>query len=80
VIGSMMLLILQKLRNNVCIFLRPIKKHNLGTLGYVTEKESCQSYFRTGGLLPNSSSWRQAPWESQPRISFNRTLAVIVLV
>jgi hypothetical protein len=23
-----------------------------------------QSYFRTGGLLPISSSWRQAPWDS----------------
>jgi hypothetical protein len=27
-----------------------------------------QSYFTTGGLPPNSSSWRQAPWDSRPVI------------
>jgi hypothetical protein len=25
-----------------------------------------QSYFRTGGLLPISSSWHQTPWDSGP--------------
>jgi hypothetical protein len=29
-----------------------------------------QSYFTTGGLQPISSSWRQAPWDSRPAISF----------
>jgi hypothetical protein len=29
-----------------------------------------QSYFTTGGLPPISSSWRQAPWGSQPDILF----------
>jgi hypothetical protein len=39
-----------------------------------------QSYFTTSSLPQISSSWRQAPWDSRPVISFsNRTLAVIVL-
>jgi hypothetical protein len=38
-----------------------------------------QSYFTTGGLLPISSSWWQAPWDSRPVILFsNWTLAVLV--
>jgi hypothetical protein len=41
-----------------------------------------QSYFTTCGLLPISSSWRQAPWDSDQMFSifFNWTLAVIVLM
>jgi hypothetical protein len=40
-----------------------------------------QSYFTTDGLQPISSSWRQAPWESQPAIfPPNWTLTVIVLM
>jgi hypothetical protein len=29
-----------------------------------------QSYFTTGGLPPNSSSWRQAPWDPRPDLFF----------
>jgi hypothetical protein len=29
-----------------------------------SDTESEYSYFTTGGLLPISSSWRQAPWDS----------------
>jgi hypothetical protein len=29
-----------------------------------------QRYFTTGGLLPVSSSWRQAPWLSRPETFF----------
>jgi hypothetical protein len=36
-----------------------------------------QRYFTTGGLLPISSSWRQAPWDSRPEFFF-WTPAVIV--
>jgi hypothetical protein len=39
-----------------------------------------QTYFTTGGLLPISSSWRQAPWGSRPDIFFNWTLAAIVIM
>jgi hypothetical protein len=40
-----------------------------------------QSHFTTGGLPPISSSWRRAPWESQPEFfSLNWTPALIVLV
>jgi hypothetical protein len=40
-----------------------------------------RSFFTTGGLPPISSSWRQAPWDSRPVISFpNRKLAVTVLI
>jgi hypothetical protein len=35
------------------------------------------SHFTTGFLLPVSSSWRQAPWDSRPVILFsNRTLGL----
>jgi hypothetical protein len=41
-------------------------------------KLKSKSKFMTAGLPPVSSSWRQAPWESQPEIFFfNWTLAVI---
>jgi hypothetical protein len=30
-----------------------------------------QSYYRTGGLPPIISSWRQAPWDSRPEIFFS---------
>jgi hypothetical protein len=44
-------------------------------------KRGSQSYFRTGGLPPISSSWRQAPWDSRPEnFLFNWTFAVIVLM
>jgi hypothetical protein len=40
-----------------------------------------QSYFMTGGLMPVSSSWCQAPWGSRPEFFIcNWTLAVIVLM
>jgi hypothetical protein len=37
------------------------------------------SYFMTGGLLPISSSWYQAPWDPWPEIYFSWAHAVIVL-
>jgi hypothetical protein len=41
-----------------------------------------QSYFKTGGLPPIFSSWRQATWDTRPHffLYFNWTLAVIVLM
>jgi hypothetical protein len=37
-----------------------------------------QSYFMTGGLLPISLSWRKAPWDPRPEISFpNWTLVLL---
>jgi hypothetical protein len=40
-----------------------------------------QDYFMTDGLLPTSSSWRQAPWDLRQVILFsNWTLAVIVVM
>jgi hypothetical protein len=42
---------------------------------------SPQIYFTTGGLVPISSSWRQAAWGSRPEIFFfNTTLAVVILM
>jgi hypothetical protein len=42
---------------------------------------SSQRYFTIGGLLPISSSWRQAPWDPWPEISFsNWILAIITLM
>jgi hypothetical protein len=39
------------------------------------------SYYTAGGLLPNSSSWRQGPWDSRPAILFsNLALVVIALM
>jgi hypothetical protein len=38
------------------------------TRGFESVQRQCQSqsYFTTGGLPPINSSWRQAPWDSQP--------------
>jgi hypothetical protein len=46
----------------------------------LSSPSSSQSYFTTVGLLPISSSWRQAPWDSRLVIFFNWQLAVIVLM
>jgi hypothetical protein len=44
---------------------------------YLGSQSQSRSYFTTGGLLPISSSWRQAPWGTRPQILFicNWTLA-----
>jgi hypothetical protein len=43
-------------------------------------KSQSQSYITTGGIPPVSTSWRQAPWDSQPVFFFNWTFAVVVLM
>jgi hypothetical protein len=51
------------------------------TLRFVIGLSQRQSYFTTGGLPSISSTWRQAPWDSQPVILFsNWTFAAIVLM
>jgi hypothetical protein len=40
------------------------------SLGYGGRQRQNQSYFTTGGLLPISSSWGQAPWDSRSEFFF----------
>jgi hypothetical protein len=47
-------------------------------ISYIAQSQS-QSYFTTGGLLSISSSWRQAPWDSQPAFFPHWTPAFIAL-
>jgi hypothetical protein len=48
-----------------------LRSYCLTNVPEVTHCQSkSQSYFRTGGLPPISSSWRQAPWNWRPEIFF----------